>query len=220
MPGIFGVFFYRSANPRTLDALQGFPAGAGRRAHARVRGGRDAGGRLRAHDSHADGRRRAAISTSATCRSARAQQVLASILERVGVDRMRMAGRQDGGRRDWCGQDVVWQGRCLASAAICLARSSAQTPLQRAPGARSCGRPRSINATWGIYVKSLETGEEIAIDADRQMETMSTIKIPLMVEVVRADQGRQVRADRQVHVRRRPTRSRAPARSSGSTPAR
>lgn len=43
---------------------------------------------------------------------------------------------------------------------------------------------RSINATWGIYVKSLETSEEIAIDADRQMETMSTIKIPLMVEVL------------------------------------
>jgi beta-lactamase class A len=41
---------------------------------------------------------------------------------------------------------------------------------------------KSINATWGIYAKSLETGEEIAIDADRQMETMSTIKIPLMIE--------------------------------------
>jgi beta-lactamase class A len=41
---------------------------------------------------------------------------------------------------------------------------------------------RSVNATWGIYVKSLETGEEIAIGADRQMETMSTIKIPLMIE--------------------------------------
>jgi beta-lactamase class A len=43
---------------------------------------------------------------------------------------------------------------------------------------------RSINATWGIYVKSLETGEEIAIGADRQMETMSTIKIPLMIEAL------------------------------------
>jgi beta-lactamase class A len=31
-------------------------------------------------------------------------------------------------------------------------------------------------------VKSLESGDEIAIDADRQMETMSTIKIPLMIE--------------------------------------
>lgn len=43
---------------------------------------------------------------------------------------------------------------------------------------------RSVNATWGIYVKSLETNEEIAVNADRQMETMSTIKIPLMVEVL------------------------------------
>ena len=24
LPGIFGVFYYRSANPRTLDALKGF----------------------------------------------------------------------------------------------------------------------------------------------------------------------------------------------------
>jgi beta-lactamase class A len=42
---------------------------------------------------------------------------------------------------------------------------------------------KSINATWGIYIKSLETGEEIALGADRQMDTMSVIKIPLMVEV-------------------------------------
>jgi beta-lactamase class A/uncharacterized membrane protein len=41
---------------------------------------------------------------------------------------------------------------------------------------------RSVNATWGIYAKSIETGEEIAIDPDRQMDTMSVIKIPLMVE--------------------------------------
>jgi beta-lactamase class A len=41
---------------------------------------------------------------------------------------------------------------------------------------------KSVNATWGIYVKSLTTGEDLALDADRQMETMSTIKIPLMIE--------------------------------------
>jgi beta-lactamase class A len=58
-----------------------------------------------------------------------------------------------------------------------------QTPLQRLETS-ILRTTRSINATWGIYVKSLETGEEIAIDADRQMETMSTIKIPLMVEVL------------------------------------
>jgi len=44
---------------------------------------------------------------------------------------------------------------------------------------------RSVSAKWGIYVKSLETGEEIAINADEQMDTMSVIKIPLMVEAYR-----------------------------------
>lgn len=57
------------------------------------------------------------------------------------------------------------------------------SPLQRLQGAIE-RITRSVNATWGIYVKSLETGEEIALDADRQMETMSTIKIPLMVEAL------------------------------------
>ena len=56
-----------------------------------------------------------------------------------------------------------------------------QTPLQRLQASIE-QTTRSINATWGIYMKSLESGEEIAIDADRQMETMSTIKIPLMIE--------------------------------------
>jgi len=63
-----------------------------------------------------------------------------------------------------------------------LAQQPPQTPLQRLQASIE-RTTRSINATWGIYVKSLETSEEIAIDADRQMETMSTIKIPLMVEV-------------------------------------
>jgi beta-lactamase class A len=44
---------------------------------------------------------------------------------------------------------------------------------------------RSVNAKWGIYLKCVETGEEIAINADEQMDTMSVIKIPLMVEVFR-----------------------------------
>lgn len=43
----------------------------------------------------------------------------------------------------------------------------------------------SVNAQWGIYVKVLETGEEIALNADQQMDTMSTIKIPLMIEAFR-----------------------------------
>jgi beta-lactamase class A len=56
-----------------------------------------------------------------------------------------------------------------------------QSPLQRLQASIE-RTTASVNATWGIYVKSLDTGEEIAIGADRQMETMSTIKIPLMIE--------------------------------------
>src|SRR5471032_3049707 len=72
--------------------------------------------------------------------------------------------------------------RVIAALVAILMFQTPQTPLPRLE-ASIRRTTRSINATWGIYVKSLETGEEIAIDADRQMETMSTIKIPLMVEV-------------------------------------
>jgi beta-lactamase class A len=48
---------------------------------------------------------------------------------------------------------------------------------------------RSIDTTWGIYVKCLDTNEEIAINADRVMDTMSVIKIPLMVEAFRQIEG-------------------------------
>jgi len=71
----------------------------------------------------------------------------------------------------------------LVALTVCTAPILAQpqTPLQRLE-ASILRTTRSINATWGIYMKSLETGEQIAVDADRQMETMSTIKIPLMIE--------------------------------------
>src|ERR1041385_9170584 len=39
-----------------------------------------------------------------------------------------------------------------------------------------------VSADWGIYIKSLDTGEEIAINADKTMDTMSAIKIPLLVD--------------------------------------
>jgi beta-lactamase class A len=74
-------------------------------------------------------------------------------------------------------------GAVAALSASLVGQQPAQTPLQRVKASIE-RTTRSVNATWGIYVKSLETSEEIAIDADRQMETMSTIKIPLMVEVL------------------------------------
>lgn len=67
------------------------------------------------------------------------------------------------------------------AAAVRVAAQPPQTPLQRLKTAIE-RTTKSVNAAWGIYVKSLQTGEEVAVDADRQMETMSTIKIPLMAE--------------------------------------
>ena len=56
---------------------------------------------------------------------------------------------------------------------------------------------KSVAADWGIYVKCLETGEEIAIDADTPMDTMSVIKIPLMVEAFhQIDAGKFSLADK------------------------
>lgn len=84
----------------------------------------------------------------------------------------------------------------LALSAVLVAGGSpvrGEQPAAQATAARATSLDRlraaierittSVNATWGIYVKSLDTGEEIALDADRQMDTMSVIKIPLMVEV-------------------------------------
>jgi beta-lactamase class A len=89
---------------------------------------------------------------------------------------MRKAGRQN------CRTAGLIGGLVIASASLLAQQApQTQTPLQRMQASIE-RTTRSVNATWGIHVKSLETGEEIAIDADRQMETMSTIKIPLMVE--------------------------------------
>ncbi len=60
---------------------------------------------------------------------------------------------------------------------------------------------RSVNATWGIYVKCLETGEQIAIHADEPMDTMSVIKIPLMAEVFRQIEAGKFKLDDRVLVR-------------------
>ena|ERR1039457_233800 len=51
---------------------------------------------------------------------------------------------------------------------------------------------KSVNADWGIYIKCIETGEEIAINADRQMDTMSVIKITLEVWYSRKTFGPRV----------------------------
>src|SRR3954447_659115 len=83
--------------------------------------------------------------------------------------------------------------------------------LLRAQGARPPATPldvlrgnverisRSVNAKWSIYSKCLETGDEIALNADEQMDTMSVIKISLMVEAFRQiEAGKFQLSDREV----------------------
>src|SRR5262249_3529900 len=54
-----------------------------------------------------------------------------------------------------------------------------------------------VSADWGIYIKSLDSGEEIAINGDSTMDTMSAIKIPLLVDAYRlVDAGKINPADR------------------------
>ena len=104
----------------------------------------------------------------------RAQKALAEILERVEASRQNVR----------TAMTRLTIAAALLMAAVLQAQPSkpAETPLDRLRASIE-RTTRSVNATWGIYVKSIETGEELAIDADRQMETMSTIKIPLMAEV-------------------------------------
>src|SRR5690242_6915733 len=72
----------------------------------------------------------------------------------------------------------------LLSVAVFAQPQNAPTPLSRLEG--NIQRvTKSVNADWGIYIKCVETGETIAINADQQMDTMSVIKIPLMAEVFR-----------------------------------
>jgi len=67
--------------------------------------------------------------------------------------------------------------------------SAFQQPQQVTPLARLKTNieriTRSVDAKWGIYIKCVETGEEIALNENETMDTMSVIKIPLMAEVFR-----------------------------------
>jgi len=80
---------------------------------------------------------------------------------------------------------------CVLISVMALAQTNRafQQPQQPTPLARLLTNieriTRSVNAKWGIYIKCVETGEEIALNADETMDTMSVIKIPLMVEAYR-----------------------------------
>jgi len=85
---------------------------------------------------------------------------------------------------------------CLAAVGWTQTAPSLPSPLARLEAGIQRAT-RSVNATWGIYIKCLETNEEIALNADQQMDTMSVIKIPLMAEAFRqAEAGKFALTDR------------------------
>ncbi|MBI5877676.1 MAG: serine hydrolase [Chloroflexi bacterium] len=55
-----------------------------------------------------------------------------------------------------------------------------------------------VNAEWGVYTKFLADGSEIAINADRPMDTMSVIKIPILVELFRQVDAGRIDLDRRI----------------------
>jgi beta-lactamase class A len=49
---------------------------------------------------------------------------------------------------------------------------------------------QGVVAEWGVYVRFLDNGDEIVINADAMMDTMSLIKVPLLVSLMRrVDRG-------------------------------
>jgi beta-lactamase class A len=57
-----------------------------------------------------------------------------------------------------------------------------------------------VEAQWGIYVKFLRSGQEIAINADVLMDTMSVIKVPLLVTLMRDVEAGKVDLDQRAAV--------------------
>jgi beta-lactamase class A len=67
--------------------------------------------------------------------------------------------------------------------------------------ARALGRiAAGVRADWGVYANFLATGEEIAVNADEPMDTMSVIKAPLVLELFRQAEAGEVDLDRRIEL--------------------
>jgi beta-lactamase class A len=88
---------------------------------------------------------------------------------------------------------------CLLLLSPCTPILSAQTSQSTQPESARvalAGLRRDLEGIRGrfpgemsIYMKNLQSGEEIAIDAERVYETFSVIKIPIMAEVLRQSEA-------------------------------
>jgi beta-lactamase class A len=56
----------------------------------------------------------------------------------------------------------------------------------------------SVSADWGIYIRFIDRGDEIAINADIKIDTMSTIKVPILVALMRRVERGEVDLRRRV----------------------
>ncbi len=92
--------------------------------------------------------------------------------------------------------------RSIGAALLLAAVAAAQQPSIPGPSIDLLRRnveriTQGVRADWGVYIKSLDTGEEVAINADAVMDTMSVIKVPLLVEAFRqVDAGKLRLSDR------------------------
>ncbi len=93
----------------------------------------------------------------------------------------------------------------LAILLFAVAVAAAQGPPVRRPIDLLRGNieriARGVNADWGIYIQSLDTGEQLAIHANRPMETMSDIKLALLVTAFRQIDAGKLRLDQPVTLR-------------------
>ena len=128
-----------------------------------------------------------------SCRAS-GDQPLAAVADEVGGVRPRR-GRPASHRARPSG---IIDGMKLAIPLLSRRRRFGQ-PQQR-PRWRGSGNiervTKSVNATWGIYIRCLETDEEIAIGADRQMDTMFAIRFPYGGDVPADRRGQVQLADR------------------------
>src|SRR5262245_27176860 len=67
--------------------------------------------------------------------------------------------------------------------------------------ARIAERVRAFHGTMGVYAKNLDTGEVIAVDADRRFPTASLIKVAVMAEVYRQIEAGKIRLEQKLVLR-------------------
>lgn len=109
-----------------------------------------------------------------------------------GVQSRGESGRPGGCARRW---GLTTKGTCLpVYAVVFLAAACAPAGDESVAGVpldeRVAARLDSLTAMSSLYAKHLPTGREIAIRADQPMNTLSVIKIPIMVQAYRdAEEG-------------------------------